>query len=77
MDLCIEEYDNGSDVVELLSLVFHGWPDYNIDCAPLEHWKWKYLENPIHRGFISVCKADDKVVGCFHTIPMNIKIWSR
>jgi len=23
-----------------------GWPPFDLDCTPLEHWNWKFIDNP-------------------------------
>jgi hypothetical protein len=61
-------------IVDLLGLVFGGWPHIDLDCSPLEHWRWKYLANPMGLLTVSVAISGGKVIGCFHNIPLKIKI---
>ena len=61
-------------VVELLELVFGGWPHLDLNCSPLEYWRWKY-EGKIDLGkFVFVAETDDgEPVGCLHVIPVEFK----
>jgi GNAT superfamily N-acetyltransferase len=60
----IRLYEKGDDegIVELLDLVFDGWPNYDITYSPLEHWRWKYLGFE-GTPYISVAE-DGGIVGC-------------
>jgi len=62
-----------SDIVELLQLVFDGWPRFNLNCSSLDHWRWKYLDNSIG-GLIVVGMSGEKMVGCHHRLLIRIKI---
>jgi GNAT superfamily N-acetyltransferase len=76
MDLSFRFYKDRDElqIIELLSTVFGQWPSYDIGSSAIAHWKWKYLENPIHPGYVSLCEHENQIVGCLHSIPMNIKI---
>src|SRR4030042_1978794 len=78
MHMCSEiriyQEDDEYEILDLLELVFGQWPGYDIKCDPIDHWRWKYLENPVNKGLISLCLDNDKIIGCFHSVPMNIKI---
>jgi len=63
-----------SEIVELLTGVFGKWPQIDVDCSPIEYWRWKYLGNPRRDNLNVVAECDDKIVGCYHVIPLNIKI---
>jgi RimJ/RimL family protein N-acetyltransferase len=54
--------------------VFEGWPHFDLRCTPLDHWKWKYAENPMKSIIISVCMNNNEVIGCTHRIPKRVKI---
>ena len=64
-------------IVELLELVFTGWPHFDLKCTPLDHWKWKYLDNPTNGSVMSLALSDDEVVGCFGLFIQRIKIGDR
>ncbi len=61
-------------IVELLEVVFKGWPQIDLSCSPLDHWRWKFENNPIQKRFITVAEIDDKIIGCLHIIPLMLKI---
>ena len=44
MDIDVREYRPGDEggLVELLGLVFGGWPHLDVSCSPLEYWRWKF-----------------------------------
>jgi len=72
----VREYLPGDEesIVDLLIKVFGGWPHFNLNCSPLEHWRWKYLDNP--KKLNAVCVAEDKglIVGCEHGLFIDVKI---
>jgi len=78
-DLYIRLYQPGDerDIVNLLIDVFNGWTQFDLACTPLEHWKWKYLDNPFKRNWIVIVKAQGRVVGCAHAIPITIKVGDK
>jgi GNAT superfamily N-acetyltransferase len=61
-------------IVELLDDIFKGWPHFDIDRSPLDHWIWKYRDNPQDKGWASVAEADGKIVGCYHLFFTRIKV---
>jgi hypothetical protein len=44
MDIDVREYRPGDEggLVELLGLVFGGWPHLDVSYSPLEYWRWKF-----------------------------------
>ena len=64
-------------IVELLELVFDGWPKFDLRCSPLEHWKWKYQDNPLQMNQFAVGVSDNRIVGCNHYLPLKIKIGKK
>jgi len=72
----IRPYHPGDEeeIVELLELVFDGWPNFDLKCSALEHWRWKYLENPLKTSFIALGVSDNKIIGANHSTPFRIKI---
>jgi len=66
-----------SNIVSLLQFVFTEWPHQDLESSSLEHWKWKYLANPIgaHYSFVSLVNAH--VIGCIHAYPMRLKVYDK
>lgn len=64
-------------IVELLELVFDRWPNFDLVCSPLEHWRWKYQDNPFGMNQIVVGVSDHRIVGCLHSFSLRIKIGNK
>lgn len=62
----IREYQPGDEVeiAELLVTAFKGWPKFDLDCSPLDHWRWKYIDNPLKTNSVLVAVSDSHIVGC-------------
>jgi hypothetical protein len=47
-ELHVRHYHPGDEesIVGLLETTFRRWPNFSLDCEPIDHWKWKYLDNP-------------------------------
>lgn len=73
MDCLVRPYrpDDEVEIVSLLQRVLEGWA--HRACA-LDHWKWKYADNPMKSIIISVCLNNDEIIGCTHRIPKRVKI---
>jgi len=54
------------EIVDVIEHAFGTWPFYDIECSPLDHWKWKHLDNPIKDSLINVAVSNGKIVGCYH-----------
>src|SRR4030042_1078232 len=63
-----------SGIVELLDLVFDGWPKFDLLGSKIDHWRWKYQENYIGRKLVVVTKIGERIIGCGHSLPQEIKI---
>ena len=78
MDYHVDKYQPGDEagIVELLQLVFNGWPKFDLSCTTLEHWEWKHLDNPLSTRMIltAVGKRDERIIGCHHGVDLNVKI---
>jgi len=61
-------------IVHLLQSVFNGWPHFDLNCTPLEHWRWKYRDNPLGIITISLAVKDEKAIGCVHAVPRKAKV---
>jgi len=75
-DLIFRSFCPGDEekIVELLEIVFGDWPGLCLNCSPLDHWRWKYLDNPVGQSQIAVCLKNDEIIGCAHLIPLKLKI---
>jgi len=61
-------------IVDLLETAFDGWPRFDIPCSPLEHWRWKYLDNPIDPVLVFVAEKGGEIVGSSHLMPCLVNI---
>jgi hypothetical protein len=59
--------------VELLKKTFPKWNNFD---DPLGLWRWKYINTP-QRTLIIVAVADNKIVGCYHSLVYNAKLGSE
>jgi len=62
------------EIVQLLKIGFDGWPHFDLECTPIDHWRWKYLDNPSHTNFIVLAMIEGRIVGANQILPMRIKI---
>jgi len=76
MEPFVRPFQSGDmrEIVGLLDEVFKGWPHLDLGCSSLDHWKWKYLDNPLGEAVISVSCDGDRIVGVNHSYPLRIKI---
>lgn len=74
--LTYREYELGDEkqIVELLDLVFGGWPDRDLVCSKVDFWQWKYLDNPIGLKAVVVALDGDRIIGCSHRSYFRVKI---
>jgi len=77
-NIAVRSYTPGDEeeIVELLITVFNGWPQFDLgsEQSSLTYWDWKYQKNPFKKNLIVIAECDDKIVGCFHAIPLKINI---
>ncbi len=62
------------EILQLLDLVFAGWPHIDLPCTSLEHWMWKNFDNPQARSVVLIAQTNGRVVGANHTVLLKIKI---
>jgi hypothetical protein len=76
MSLVAREMITGEekDIVNLLEVVFQGWPHFDLECSSLDHWQWKYMDDILRSSLVVVCEKDHQIVGCHHTGYLRIKI---
>lgn len=72
----IRPYRSGDeyDIVELLQTVFLAWPRFNIPCSSIDHWRWKFIDNPSNETYVYVAESDSKIVGTESRILLKIKV---
>ena len=77
-DIKIRTYKSGDEeqIIELLELVFQGWPHFDLNCPPIDHWIWKFKDNPSRTNLIIVGEIDDRIIGCDHSFFTRIKVGS-
>ena len=62
------------EIVSLLQLTFGGWPHLDMKCSSLDHWRWKYGDNPAEPMCITVAISQNEIIGCQHSVQNRIKI---
>src|SRR4030042_317781 len=79
MSITIDYLQKGDEreVIDLLTQVFGRWPSYEICCSKKRFWEWKYRDNPLNTEESIVGKIDDKIVSCYHRMPIRAKIGSN
>jgi len=69
---CVEEGDE-IHIVKLLNQIFKKWPVVDVD-SPLNHWIWKYRDNPIKTRNFLVALSGDEIIGVFGLLSNHLKI---
>lgn len=64
-------------IIELLQFVFDVWPPFDLNCTPLEHWEWKFIDNPLKIYSIIVSRNIGKIIGCLHCTSRIVKIGEK
>ena len=74
-DLSFRSYkpDDGEQIIKLLDVVFNGWPQHDLSCSPLEHWRWKNVSGK-NSSIGAVCVHNGHIVGSLQSMPRSIKI---
>lgn len=60
-------------IVKLLEDVFEGWPKFDLQCSPLDHWKWKFLDAP-KGALIFITMDSGQIIQTRHVILKDIKV---
>jgi hypothetical protein len=78
-NIIIRAYRSGdeSQIVSLLELVFNGWPHLEIEGSSLDHWYWKFRDNPTGKNNITLGVSDDRIIACDHGIFSYMRIGDR
>jgi GNAT superfamily N-acetyltransferase len=80
MEFTIQDYQTGDEtrIVEFLEYAFDGWPKIDLECTSLEHWQWKYLDNPQKElREITLALDDQKIIATSHTCPRIVRIGEK
>lgn len=69
-------YEKGDEkeIVNVLNQSFGLWPNFSISCSSLEHWIWKYLENPLNKHYTVVSLVNGRIIGANHAYPLRLQI---
>jgi hypothetical protein len=75
----IRPYRKGDEeeIISLLQSVFVDWPKFGLQCSSLDHWKWKYVDNPLKSSEITLAESDGKIVGCSHGFYLKLKFGDK
>lgn len=75
-DYVVRPYRQGDEeeIVRLLEMVFEGWPKFDLSCASIDHWRWKYQDNPFKQFIIAVTEINNEIVGVAHSFILFVKV---
>ncbi len=76
MSYSVHKYQPGDEeeIVNFLCETFKGWPHFDLECPPIDHWRWKYVDNPPKLTVATLAKSEGEIVGCFFGLPQWLKI---
>jgi hypothetical protein len=76
MSYTVHRYQPGDEeeIVDCLVEVFDGWPHFDLRCSPVDHWRWKFIDNPPKLTVATLAKKEREIIGCFHGLPQRLKI---
>lgn len=60
-------------IVHLLKEVWNDWPQFDLQCASINHWRWKY-QNSLKEKMITLAELEGNLIGCLHTFTSRIKV---
>jgi GNAT superfamily N-acetyltransferase len=74
--ITVRKYQKGDEesIVELLDLVFNGWPKIDLESSALDHWKWKYNDRPMNGLEAAVALDNGRIIACLGSPNVNLKI---
>jgi GNAT superfamily N-acetyltransferase len=73
----VRYYEDGDEkqLVELFQTVFGEWPRFDIPCRKIDHWRWKFKDNPVGIAHIVVAETEEgKIVGASQAFLRRTKI---
>jgi hypothetical protein len=65
------------EIVGLLQSVFRGWPHFDLGRSSLDHWRWKYDDNPLRGKAVAVAESNHRIIGCSHGLYLKAKIGEK
>ena len=69
-------YKEGDEdqIVSILDSSFKKWPFFDISCTRVEHWKWRYLDNPLTKSMVFVIEEGDRIIASGHHALYYVRI---
>jgi GNAT superfamily N-acetyltransferase len=69
----VRQYRTGDElqIVPLLILTFKVWPFFDIDCSPIDHWWWRYLDFYQDKNLLVEVQHEDKIIATDHVVLEN------
>ena len=61
-------------IISLLREVFDEWPKIDLECSPIDYWRWRYLDTPIKINNTVVAENEEKIIGTLHGTALNVKV---
>jgi hypothetical protein len=69
--------EDAKEVVNLLELVFNGWPPFSISVSKEEHWKWKIEDTPTGITGVWIAESNDQIIGVTAYVYLYIKVFDE
>jgi hypothetical protein len=71
----IRGYEPGDEagIIELLKMVFDGWPQYDTEYSAIDTWNWKF-SSELSKKTMGLAEDRDEIVGTFLTWVFRVKI---
>jgi GNAT superfamily N-acetyltransferase len=78
-EVIMRQYQEGDEkeIVNLLELAFNKWPNFDLNCTPLEHWQWKFRDNPQDKLIMFLAVIEGQIVACHHQLLNRMRIGSQ
>ncbi|MCX6654005.1 MAG: hypothetical protein NTY03_02660, partial [Candidatus Bathyarchaeota archaeon] len=63
-------------IVPLLEEIFNPWPKFDTECSLADHWRWKFLDNPVNKNIFphAVAEYKGEIIGVSHGMLYHIKL---
>jgi hypothetical protein len=69
--------DEDVNILNLLDVAFKGWPHFDLQCPPIDHWRWKHIDNPFGESKVILAENSGEFVGCIHLNLNKLKVGSN
>lgn len=73
MEYRLYQKGDEKEIVDLLTQAFNGWPKIDLPVSSVEHWKWKFMDNP-YGSLVALSNDNNHIVGCQHILFKKIKV---